>query len=82
MFISRWDVAVTEKVPEDLRNQLGIAIAERTYAAYRSLVDSPRYQQVRNAGGRPQRLLWASTGTKDPSASDLLYIEASPPRSR
>ena len=76
MFISRWDVAVSGKVPGDLRNQLGIAIATRTYAAYRSLVDSPRYQRVRNAGVRPQRLLWASTGTKDPSASDLLYIEA------
>ncbi len=76
MFVSRWDVAVTGKVPEHLRNQLGIAIAMRTYAAYCSLVDSPRYQKVRNAGVRPQRLLWASTGTKDPSASDLLYIEA------
>ena len=76
MFISRWDVAVTGKVPETLRNQLGIAIAKRTYAAYCSLVDSPRYLKVRNAGVRPQRLLWASTGTKDPSASDLLYIEA------
>jgi transaldolase len=76
MFISRWDVAVAGKAPEDLRNRLGIAIARRTYAAYCSLVDSPRYRQVRNAGVRPQRLLWASTGTKDPSASDLLYIEA------
>jgi transaldolase len=76
MFISRWDVAVAGKVPEDLRNRLGIAVAMRTYAAYCSLVDSPRYEQVRKAGVRPQRLLWASTGTKDPSASDLLYIEA------
>ena len=76
MFISRWDVAVTGKVPENLRNQLGIAIAKRTYEAYCSLIDSPRYQRIRNAGARPQRLLWASTGTKDPSASDLLYIEA------
>ena len=76
MFISRWDVAVTGKVPENLRNQLGIAIATRTYAAYCSLLDSPRYRRIREAGVRPQRLLWASTGTKDPSASDLLYIEA------
>ncbi len=76
MFISRWDVAVMGKEPEDLRNQLGIAVAKRTYAAYCSLVDSPRYQQVRSVGVRPQRLLWASTGTKDPSVSDLLYIEA------
>jgi transaldolase len=76
MFISRWDVAVTGKVPEDLRNQLGIAIAKRTYAAYRALLYSPRCQQLSNAGARPQRLLWASTGTKDPSASDLLYIKA------
>jgi transaldolase len=73
MFISRWDVAVTEKVPENLRNQLGIAIAKRTYAAYCSLVDSPRYLRIRNIGGRPQRLLWASTGTKDPSASDVRH---------
>ena len=76
MFISRWDVAVAGKVPEKLRNQLGIAIATRTYAAYCSLMDSPRCQRVRNAGVRLQRLLRASTGTKDPSASDLLYIEA------
>ena len=76
MFISRWDVAVMGKVPEDLRNQLGIAVARRTYEAYRSLLDSPRWQRILNAGARPQRLLWASTGTKDPYASDLLYIEA------
>ena len=76
MFISRWDVAVTGKVPENLRNQLGIAIAKRTYKAYRTLIDSPRWQRILNAGARPQRLLWASTGTKDPSASDLLYIKA------
>jgi transaldolase len=76
MFISRWDVAVTGKVPANLRNQLGIAIATRTYAAYCRLIDSPRYQRIRDAGGSPQRLLWASTGTKDPTASDLLYIEA------
>ncbi len=76
MFISRWDVAVTGKVPESLRNQLGIAIAKRTYKAYRTLIDSPPWQRILNAGARPQRILWASTGTKDPSASDILYIKA------
>ena len=76
LFVSRWDAAVTGKVPESLRGQLGIAIAKRTYKSYRELLDSPRYQRVLNAGGRPQRLLWASTGTKDPQASDLLYIKA------
>jgi transaldolase len=63
-------------VPEALRNQLGIAIAMRTYKAYRTLLDSPRWQRVFNAGARPQRLLWASTGTKDPGASDILYVKA------
>ena len=63
-------------VPDSLRNQLGIAIAKRAYAAYRDLLDSPRYQRIVNAGARPQRLLWASTGTKDPKASDILYIKA------
>ena len=76
MFISRWDVAVTGKVPDNLRDQLGIAIAKRTYKAYRTLIDSPSWQRILNAGARSQRLLWASTGTKDPSASDLLYIKA------
>ena len=76
VFISRWDVAVVDKAPEALRDQLGIAIAKRTYKAYRSLLDSPRWQRVYNAGARPQRLLWASTGTKDPKASDILYIKA------
>src|SRR5580658_2295564 len=76
IFISRWDVAVSEKVPADLRNRLGIAIAKRAYKAYRELLDSPRCQRVLNAGARPQRLLWASTGTKDPKASDLLYVKA------
>jgi transaldolase len=76
VFISRWDAAVASKVPEALHNQLGIAIAERTYKAYRTLLSSPRWQRVYNLGGRPQRLLWASTGTKDPSASDILYIKA------
>jgi transaldolase len=76
VFISRWDVAVTSKVPDALRDQLGIAIAMRIYKAYRSLLGSPRWQRVYNAGARPQRLLWASTGTKDPKASDILYIKA------
>ncbi|MGE5513542.1 MAG: transaldolase [Bacteroidota bacterium] len=76
LFVSRWDVAVAGKVPEELRNQLGIAIAKRTYKAYRSLLGSPRWQRAFNAGARPQRLLWASTGTKDPKAPDLLYVKA------
>jgi len=76
VFISRWDAAVKDRVPEALRNQLGIAIAKRTYKAYRTLLGSPRWQRVFNAGARPQRLLWASTGTKDPGASDVLYIRA------
>lgn len=76
VFISRWDVAVMGKVPDPLRDRLGIAIAKRTYKAYRSLLDSPRWQRIDNAGARPQRLLWASTGTKDPKASDILYIKA------
>jgi transaldolase len=76
VFISRWDVAIADKVPEPLHNQLGIAIANRTYKACRSLLSSPRWQRAYNAGVRPQRLLWASTGTKDPSASDILYVKA------
>jgi transaldolase len=76
VFISRWDVAVMEKVPGALRDQLGIAIAKRTYKAYRSLLGSPRWQRMYNAGARPQRLLWASTGTKDPKASDILYVKS------
>jgi transaldolase len=76
LFISRWDAAVLGKVPDSLRGQLGIAIAKRTYKAYRTLLDSPRWQRALNAGARPQRLLWASTGTKDPKASDILYIKA------
>lgn len=76
VFISRWDVAVMGKVPDALRDQLGIAIANRTYRAYRDLLGSPRWQRVYNAGARPQRLLWASTGTKDPKASDVLYVKA------
>ncbi len=76
VFVSRWDAAVAAKTPEALRNRLGIAIAMRTYAAYRKLLASPRWQRLFNAGARPQRLLWASTGTKDPQASDILYIKA------
>jgi transaldolase len=76
LFVSRWDVAVADKVPDQLRDQLGIAIAKRTYKAYRTFLDSPRWQRTLNAGGRPQRLLWASTGTKDPKASDVLYIKS------
>ena len=76
LFISRWDVAVAGKVPEALVNRLGIAIGQRAYQAYCDLVASPRYQRVMNAGGRPQRLLMASTGTKDPKASDILYVKA------
>jgi transaldolase len=76
IFVSRWDSAVMDKAPDSLRDQLGIAIAKRTYKAYRSLLASPRWQRVFNAGARPQRLLWASTGTKDPKASDVLYVKA------
>jgi transaldolase len=76
IFVSRWDKAVMDTAPEELRDRLGIAIATRTYQAYRELLDSERWQRLANEGARPQRLLWASTGTKDPDASDVLYIEA------
>ena len=76
VFISRWDAAVTGKVPDTLNTQLGIAIGKRCYKAYGDLMDSPRWQRAFNAGARPQRLLLASTGTKDPKASDVLYIKA------
>ncbi len=76
VFISRWDGAVAGKVPRTLSNKLGIAMAMRTYKAARKLLGSPRWQRIYNAGARPQRLLWASTGTKDPKASDVLYIKA------
>jgi len=75
LFVSRWDVAVQGVVPQELRNRLGIAIAKRTYQAYRALLASPRWRRLAAAGARTQRLLWASTGTKDPAASDTLYIE-------
>ena len=76
VFVSRWDAAVAGKVPASLSNKLGIAIAKRTYKVYRELLASPRWQRIFNAGARPQRLLFASTGTKDPKASDVLYIRA------
>jgi len=76
VFISRWDAAAAGKAPDKLQNQLGIAIAKRTFNAYRALLSSERWQRVYNFGARPQRLLWASTGTKDPKASDILYVKA------
>ncbi|HXW21332.1 MAG TPA: transaldolase family protein, partial [Rhodomicrobium sp.] len=76
VFMSRWDVAVKDKAPDALRDQLGIAIGKRIYKAYCELLTSPRWMRAYNAGARPQRLLWASTGTKDPKASDILYIKA------
>ncbi|HET7251644.1 MAG TPA: transaldolase [Gemmatimonadales bacterium] len=76
LFVSRWDVAIADTVPPELRNRLGIAIAKRTYKVYRALLASPRWSRLAAAGARPQRLLWASTGTKDPTASDTLYVEA------
>jgi transaldolase len=76
LFVSRWDKAVSDKVPAELRNRLGIAIGARTYRAYLGLFASPRWRRLAAAGAQPQRLLWASTGTKDPNASDTLYIEA------
>jgi len=76
VFVSRWDAAVAGKVSAALNNRLGIAVAKRTYKAYRELLGSPRWERIYNAGARPQRLLWASTGTKDPKAPDVLYIKA------
>jgi len=76
LFISRWDKAVMGKIPEELENRLGVAIAKRTYKAYRDVLASSRWQKLAGAGAQPQRLLLASTGTKDPKASDVLYIEA------
>jgi transaldolase len=76
IFMSRWDVAVADEVSDDLHNRLGIAVGGRAYVAYRELLDSDRWLRLMNEGARPQRLLWASTGTKDPDASDTLYIEA------
>jgi transaldolase len=76
IFMSRWDVAVADEVPVELHNRLGIAVGGRAYVAYRELLQSNRWLRLMNEGARPQRLLWASTGTKDPNASDTLYIEA------
>jgi transaldolase len=76
IFLSRWDVAVADRVPAELKNRLGVAVGKRTYRGYRELLDSDRWQGLANEGARPQRLLFASTGTKDPEASDTLYIEA------
>ena len=75
IFVSRWDSAIANKTPDELHNQLGIAMAKRTYKAMRTLLGSDRWERVYNLGARPQRLLWASTGTKDPKASDILYIK-------
>jgi transaldolase len=76
LFVSRWDVAIAGKVPAELANRLGIAVAQETYRAYFELLASPRFQRAANAGARAQRLLWASTGTKDPKAPDILYVKA------
>ncbi|MCR9230965.1 MAG: transaldolase [bacterium] len=74
LFISRWDRAVVDQVPENLHNRLGIAIGQQCYKAYKELMNSPRWQRIFNCGAQMQRLLWASTGAKDPNASDVLYI--------
>ena len=76
LFVSRWDKAVADKVPKDLRDRLGIAVCQRTYKACRELFVSARWQKLATAGALPQRLLWASTSTKDPNAPDTLYVEA------
>ncbi len=76
LFVSRWDVAVKDQVAPEYRNRLGIAVAKRTYKAYRELLASPRWKKLAAAGAHPQRMLWASTGTKDPAARDTLYIES------
>jgi len=76
IFVSRWDVAVKDKVPEALNDKLGIAVSKQAYRSYLGLLNSPRWMRAYNAGARPQRLLWASTGTKSPKASDVLYVEA------
>jgi transaldolase len=76
LFVSRWDNAVGGRAPDGLRNRLGIAIAARTYHAYHELLASRRWRKLAASGARPQRLLWASMGTKDPGARDTLYLEA------
>ena len=74
VFMSRWDVAVIDKVPDELKDTLALAVGLKTYQAYRELMDSDRWQRLKNSGARMQRLLWASTGTKDPKAPDDLYL--------
>ena len=76
LFVSRWDAAVADRVPDELRNRLGIAVAEQAYQAYRELLVSARWARLANEGARAQRLLWASTSVKDPRARDVLYVEA------
>ena len=76
LFISRWDVAGNPLLPAELRHKLGLAVARQTYRAYRELLASTRWQKLTAAGAKPQRLLWASTGTKDPAAPDTLYVSA------
>jgi transaldolase len=76
VFVSRWDAAVKGKIPRELNHKLGVAIAMRTYKAARDLLSSPRWHRIYNAGAHPQRLLWASTGTKDATASEVLYARA------
>lgn len=76
LFVSRWDKATADQLPAELQNQLGIAVGQRTYRIYREILGSPRWRRLAAAGAQPQRLLWASTGTKDPNASDILYVKA------
>ncbi|MEO6798985.1 MAG: transaldolase [Rhodanobacter sp.] len=74
LFVSRWDVAANDALPQELHNMLGVAVGRQVYRAYRQMLDSARWHKLAAAGAQPQRLLWASTGTKDPNASDTLYI--------
>lgn len=76
LFVSRWDAAANDDLPAEFRNRLGIAVSKRIYRAWRELFDTPRWRRLAAAGARPQRLLFASTGTKDPAAPDTLYVEA------
>jgi transaldolase len=76
LFVSRWDAAVADKVPAELRNRLGVAIAQRTYRAHCDLLETKRWRDLEAGGARKQRMLWASTGTKDPKAPPGLYVEA------
>ncbi len=76
LFVSRWDVSANKTVPQSLQNRLGIAVSQKTYKAYRERLASDRFYRLSNAGARAQRLLWGSTGTKDPAASDTLYVDA------